>query len=111
MAATVLMTIALTGLGCQNKDSAIPPGPGMDGCTQESIAASSFVPASGAPDVGSGSGVDSGGALHNTLWSFVLGHDPGVATARDIESSFYSGGYDLYAQPELIKSARKPPAP
>ena len=100
---TVVMVIAFSGLGCYNK--------GCDGsCGTTSYYASgqsmtNMYPSSvahwghGASSSGKLPGLRHFGlfspraALHSTLWSFVLGHDPDVPTVREIEASIDSGGY------------------
>lgn len=35
-----------------------------------------------------------GGCVRNTFWSFFIGHDPNVPSARDIEAAYQSGLYN-----------------
>jgi hypothetical protein len=93
MQGTVVLLLALGGLGCQNKRcdafqvvpsvSAQCDAKGYANCV--GMAAHPAWPASG-------SGCDScadyqGGSLRSTLWSFVLGHDPEVRLPEEIEAS------------------------
>jgi hypothetical protein len=115
MPATVLTMIAFFGLGCQNKYSEPGPMPILGGWSQVSPTSGSFATTNGVPGAASlygqcDSDGYSGSVLHDTLWSFVLGRDPSVPTARELEESFYSGGYAEYAQLEMIPSARRPPS-
>jgi hypothetical protein len=101
MQSATVMLIALCGLGCYNKDcsaSVAPPisrdlagysDPGVYSHASAQAAYMSYPPSrfdGYDPSDGSCRAV-----LRATLCSFVLGRDPGVATARDNEASFYSG--------------------
>jgi hypothetical protein len=116
MQGTIVMLIALSGLGCQNKPCGAVPVP------LTSYGSGDWSAANGYPNAGAhpgypayvarrDSGCDGsgypGGALRSTLWSFVLGRDPDVPTAREIEATFDSGGYD---QIHSLPSARRPPS-
>jgi hypothetical protein len=105
MQGAVVILMALGGLGCQNKGCDVLPSPQ----TTRYVSAQSFANACPSRVVPSGyrswsasdntgddcSGYSTRGALRSTLWSFVIGHDPDVATVREIEASFYSGsGHD-----------------
>src|SRR5712692_173737 len=102
MHATVVMLAALSSLGCQNKDCDLRSGPlvscGVSGRVIGNIDVNPYVPSSYPSPHPSGfsdeypSGYP-GGVLRATLWSFLLGHDPDVPTAREIEESFDSGRY------------------
>jgi len=111
-----VLLVAVGGLGCQNKScdgfSARPAASGQcDGhASAISIAPPGSPTESGCPYSGCDALGYPGGALCATLWSFVLGHDPEVIRARDLEGSFYSGGYGRYQQVDSIPSARRPPS-
>jgi hypothetical protein len=116
MQGTVVMLIALSGLGCQNKPCGALPGTLTSYGSGDWSAANGYsnavaqpgYPAYVArPDSGYDHSGYPGGALRSTLWSFVLGRDPDVPTAREIEATFNSGGYD---QIHSLPSARRPPS-
>ena len=102
MQGAVVMLLALGGLGCQNKGCDVfPTAQTTRVASAQSLAhvCPSPVASSGYPACSSshGAGYDSSGytarsAWRSTLWSFVIGHDPDVATVRDIEATFYSTG-------------------
>jgi hypothetical protein len=106
MHGAMVMLLALSGLGCQNKDCNASPAPQAPFCAGVQSSAnvwpgpitSSGYPAWGAlPDTSDdSSGYSCRDALRSTLWSFVLGHDPDVLTAREIEATFYSGSSGRY---------------
>lgn len=76
-------------------DGTAASGPTGDGAT-------SFVPPPPYPVYSGGpfSGLDVhednsfGGCARNTFWSFFIGRDPNVPSARDIEAAYQSGLYD-----------------
>jgi hypothetical protein len=101
MQGAMLMLMALSGLGCQNKigDSGELPA------AVRPIASPAANPAPGAitpppypqysvPGSDDTETADTTywGVLRSTLCSFVLGHDPDVMTAREIEASAYGYG-------------------
>jgi hypothetical protein len=99
MPGAVVMAIALTSLGCHNKSgdvSYLPPASSSIGSgytnpyprytTPSSY--SGFYTRSFSDDV-SDVYPTHWDAVRATLCSFVLGRDPGVATAREIEASVY----------------------
>ena len=114
MQGTVVLLIALSGLGCQNKPSGALPVPLTSYGSGDWSAAHGYPNAVAQPgypayvasrDSGcDGSGYP-GGALRSTLCSFFLGRDPDVPTARQIEATFDSGGYE---QIHSLPSARRP---
>jgi len=99
MHGAVVMVIALSGLGCNNKSCDLgdaPPACSATGCACTNPYAGSAAPSSHSGyDSGSYSSCDSsahtGGAglLRSTIYSFVFGHDPDVLTVREIEESVY----------------------
>jgi len=105
MQATVVMLIALGGLGCQNPVSDRPPalpdaGPSL---ASPSNAVSTVSPAPSPYPVYTGARFDDsdesddesfGSCVRNTFCSFFIGRDPGVPTARQIEAAYYSGQYN-----------------
>jgi hypothetical protein len=107
MQTTVVMVLALSGLGCQNKGCEVFATPPVVNRGYDSnVPAWSGVPSGHPTFSGSTCGVgDSsdypGGRLRSTLWSFVLGRDPEVPSARELECSFYSGrdGYQMATRP------------
>jgi hypothetical protein len=116
MQGTVVMLIALSGLGCQNKgcDVMRAPPAAVARCyvngDPHTVAPSGYPGWSASRYSGyDDSGDSCGGALRNTFISFVLGHDPDVPTVREIEASVDSRGYGDYRQPDSIPSARQPP--
>ncbi len=114
MQATVLMLIALGGLGCQNPASDLPPIPPASAqpvapehpATPSVVPPSATVPASEpAPPpypVYSGGNLfgsrdpseyeSFGDCVRDTICSFFIGRSPDVPSAREIEAA-YRGGY------------------
>lgn len=106
MQATLVLLIAIGGLGCQNPAPDLPPLP-------------SVATAAAAPSVGDPSAVEStfaptpypvyarnpvlfgdipeddslGGCLRDTFCSVFLGRSPGVPSARQIEAAYCAGYY------------------
>ena len=101
MQGAVVILVALGGLGCQNKGCDVLPSPQTTHyASSQSFANTcpSGVTPLGYPSCSAGSSTGDGssgystrGAVRSTLWSFVIGHDPDVATVREIEATFYSG--------------------
>jgi hypothetical protein len=101
MQGATVLAIALTGLGCQNKscDLSNPPPPYRS--FGDSYTYTNPYPHYTTPSYYSGydsrSYADNAwdpypthwDSLRSTLWSLVLGRDPDVATAREIEASVY----------------------
>jgi hypothetical protein len=105
-----VMMLALTGLGCQNKTSVAvdasplpgyqvespPPAIEQGGGNSMSTYSGSFAPTP-YPEIPSRiytrpedpRSPNWHAELRTTLYSFVIGHDPDVATAREIEASIY----------------------
>jgi hypothetical protein len=110
MQASVVMMMALSGLGCQNKScdaSVAPAGYDASGqCAATHVHAGSVAP-SGYPANSAGHSLDNSlqsytlhSSIRSTLWSFVLGHDPdGVPTVAEIEASLASGAYNTATRP------------
>jgi hypothetical protein len=108
MQVSVVMVMALSGLGCQNKDCA-------PSATPQTYYGSSQYTANVYPGSAATSGYSTyaaGGhrrdpasdytfhsSVRSTLWSFIIGRDPDVASAREIEATLYSGGYDASSYP------------
>jgi hypothetical protein len=117
MQGSVVMLIALSGLGCDHKScDVLQAPPTVDGRYGANVDDPSLA-RSGHPAYaplhysgGDESGDSCGGSLRATLWSFVLGHDPDVPTVREIEATFHSGGYGQYRQLSSLPSARRPPS-
>ncbi len=108
MHASVVMVMALSGLGCQNKDCAPSPTPQTyyGSSPYATNAYPGTVTPSGYPAYGTGDyrighpeDYTFHGAVRSTLWSFVIGRDPDVASVREIEATFYSGGYGTSSYP------------
>src|SRR5262249_44881168 len=105
MQGSVVMLIALSGLGCEHKScDVLQAPPTVDGRYGAHADYPTLAP-SGHPAYaplhysgGDASGDSHRGSLRATLWSFVLGRDPDVPTAREIEATFSSGGYGHYRQ-------------
>ncbi len=104
MQATVLMLLALGGLGCQNPVSDRPPSPPVASVPagQPSGSVTSSYPAPSAYATYAGwhgysdgpSDDDSfGSCLRDTVCSFFIGRSPDVPSAREIEAAYYSGRY------------------
>ena len=116
MQGSVVLLIALSSLGCDHKSCGVfPATAAVDG----QYAASANLPSpapSGYPAYaprhyyGGDAAGDSGGTLRGTLCSFILGHDPEVPTARDIEATFDSASYGQYRDINALLSARRPPS-
>jgi hypothetical protein len=117
MQGSVVMLIALSGLGCDHKSCGRFQGPwAVDSPYGAIVDPHSFAPLGYPPmapshHLGGDPSGDScgGGTLRATLWSFVLGRDPDVPTARELEASFYSGGYGQYGQLASRPNERRPP--
>ncbi len=102
MQGSVVVLLALGGLGCQNKGCDVfstPQTTRVASAQTLAYVCPSPVASSGHPacDSSRDTGYDSSGytarsAWRSTLWSFVLGHDPDVPTVREIEATFYSTG-------------------
>jgi hypothetical protein len=101
MQAAVVMLMALTGLGCQNKpvDSTdmpsvltpapAPASPSPEAPTTETTATPPPYPRffpEAYPDIEDLYSTHLG-IMSATLYSFVFGHDPGIASAQEIEAS------------------------
>ena len=105
--AGVVLVLALSGLGCQNKScdaSVVPVGCYASGQPIAHVHAGSVAPtgypASSANHYASDhyAGYDLQSSIRSTLWSFVLGHDPdGVPTVAEIEGGLQSGSYTYSA--------------
>lgn len=106
MQATVVMLIALGGLGCQNPAGDLPPIPpsAVQPATAEPVAASlateppppAYEPYLGASifDMGEPAGHDSfGDCLRDTFCSFFIGRSPDVPSACQIEAAYRAGYY------------------
>ncbi|MGP0065370.1 MAG: hypothetical protein ACLQGP_17430 [Isosphaeraceae bacterium] len=108
MQVSFVMLMALSGLGCQNKGCEASPSPQTyhgSGQYTANVYPGSMAP-SGYPAYGPGGyrighpeDYDFHGAVRSTLWSFVIGRDPDVASAREIEETFYAGGYGASSYP------------
>jgi hypothetical protein len=114
MQATMVMLIALGGLGCQNPVSDLPPilPDVRQSASQPSTDASSVTPespaapASPAPmpypgppqdpfgDPNAGDDDSFGTCVRNTFCSFFIGRDPGIPTAAEIEAAYHAGLYN-----------------
>jgi len=101
MQGAIVMAIALTGLGCQNKSCDLSnPQPAYGSFGATSTYAKPY-PSYATPSSYSGyysrSYTDNAwdpypthwDSLRSTLYSLMLGRDPDVATAREIEASVY----------------------
>jgi hypothetical protein len=103
MQATVVMLIALGGLGCQNPASDLPPLPPVTAGPAEaageapaSALAPTPYPSYVANPVITGDIPEDDsfrGCLRDTFCSFFIGRDPDVPTARQIEAAYYAGQY------------------
>jgi hypothetical protein len=119
MQATVVMLIALGGLGCRNPDSDVPPIPPV--ASQPAAPSSGSVPATTSLPAAASSGSvpadvpapsaypayfgafydggdptddDSfGSCLRDTFCSFFIGRSPDVPSARQIEAAYRAGYY------------------
>jgi hypothetical protein len=103
MQATVVMLIALGGLGCQNPAGDLPPIPSVTASPAQSPPdVPAFTPAPTPYPVYATNPVITGdipeddsfrGCLRDTFCSFFLGRDPDVPTAHQIEAAYYAGQY------------------
>jgi hypothetical protein len=102
MQATVVMLLALGGLGCQNPVSDLPPIPSVSNVPAVPSQGSAFsynpAPSGYATYAGwqgySGDPSDEdsfGSCLRDTFCSFFIGRSPDVPSAREIEAAYYSG--------------------
>jgi hypothetical protein len=102
MQATVVMLLALGGLGCQNPASDLPPLPPVSavpaGQLQGSVPYYNRVPSGYATHAGwPGYGIDPSddesfrSCLRDTFCSFFIGRSPDVPSAREIEAAYESG--------------------
>jgi hypothetical protein len=102
MQATVLMLLALGGLGCQNPVGDLPPIPTVASVPagQSPAYVPSYHPApsgyatdAGWPGFGGepADGESFGDCLRDTFCSFFIGRSPDVPSAREIEAAYYSG--------------------
>ena len=102
MQATVVMLIALGGLGCQNPVDNVPPIPPVAGQpaapSTGSVPAYEPAPSSYTPYYGGG--FDSadpyddesfGACVRDTFCSFFIGRSPDVPSARQIEAAYRAG--------------------
>jgi hypothetical protein len=105
MQATVVMLIALGGLGCANQAGDLPPIPPVAASSAGQPSSDVSPPFAAPPSypVYSGGPFANAGVpdedsfrqcVRNTFCSFFLGRDPGVPTARQIEAAYYSGQYN-----------------
>jgi len=100
MQGAIVMAIALSGLGCANKSCELSDAP--PACSSTDRAHAKPYPSYASSYSGyysrSYGGHDSPaqishlGGLRANLYNFVFGHDPNVATAREIEESVYGRG-------------------
>ena len=105
----LVMVIALSGLGCQNKGGDVAPSAQTHTHSISSPSVSHSHPnhgvGTGCPLHGAAAYSDSTatstfhGAVRSTLWSFVLGRDPDVATASEIEANLEAGRYGAASYP------------
>jgi hypothetical protein len=105
MQATIVMLIALGGLGCQNPAGDLPPlPPVIAGPAELSADTNDSAPApapspypvyAGGPVISGDIPDDDsfGGCLKDTFYSFVFGRSPGVPSAREIEAAYNAGYY------------------
>jgi hypothetical protein len=104
MHATIVMMIALGGLGCQNPDGGVPPIPPIAGqpvaTSGGSVAMGAPAPPSYATYYGGAFAnaefmVDDsfGDCLRDTICSFFIGRSPDVPSARQIEAEYRAGYY------------------
>lgn len=104
MQATVVMLLALGGLGCQNPASDLPPLPPVSGVPAgQSLGSAPYynpVPSgcatyAGCPGYGGDPSDDDsfGRCLRDTFCSFFIGRSPDVPSAREIEAAYHSGRY------------------
>jgi hypothetical protein len=111
---SMVMIIALAGLGCENKPTSASEPPALPDYQVVSPPIPSFQESGYSADGSSNSFsptpypeipshlytlntqpriVDWHAEMRSTLWSFVLGHDPDVSNVREIESSVYGVNY------------------
>ena len=104
MQATVVMLLALGGLGCQNPASDLPPISPVSavpaGQSHGSVPYYNPVPSGYATSAGwPGYGIDPsnddsfGSCLRDTFCSFFIGRSPDVPSSREIEAAYDSGRY------------------
>jgi hypothetical protein len=101
--AGVVLVVALSGLGCQNKScdtSVAPAGYYPSGQAVPHVHTGYAAPSGYQSGSASHSGGDPYGgyglhsSIRSTLWSFLLGRDPdGVPTVAEIEAGLQSGNY------------------
>jgi hypothetical protein len=104
MQATVVMLIALGGLGCQNPVDDIPPIPPV--ANQPAAPSAAPVPAdepappsypryygAGFDSPGPGDDDSFGACLRDTICSFFIGRSPDVPSAHEIEAAYRAGYY------------------
>jgi hypothetical protein len=114
MQATVVMLIALGGMGCQNPVSDLPPvlpdvrqSAGQPSTEASPVTSDSpAAPASPAPtaypgttqspfDYADAADDESfGTCVRNTFCSFFIGRDPGIPTAAEIEAAYHAGQHN-----------------
>jgi len=99
MQGAMVILIALSGLGCQNRavDAGNPPAPPSPIVSSEVDPFPSNAIPPPYPSyypVGDPNSADitRQGALRKTLWSFFLGRDPEVRTPREIEAEIFGYG-------------------
>jgi hypothetical protein len=104
MHATIVMMIALVGLGCQNPEGDAPAIPAIAGqsvaASGGSVAADALTPPSYATYYGGGfASMDLaedesfGACVRDTICSFIIGRSPDVPSARQIEAAYRAGYY------------------
>jgi hypothetical protein len=104
MHATVVMLLAIGGLGCQNPVGDRPPIPpvAVAPAVQSSGSVPSYSPApsgyatyAGRQGYGGDPSDDDsfGSCLRDTVCSLFIGRSPDVPSAREIEAAYYSGRY------------------
>jgi len=101
MQATVVMLIALGGLGCQNPVSDLPPLPPVVAAERPQDTPADYPPPAPYPGytanpVISGDITEDdslGGCLRDTFCSFIIGRSPDVPSAREIEAAYHAGYY------------------
>jgi hypothetical protein len=105
MAGAFLIALSLTGLGCQNKIpnmNDVPPVFSATAASPSDVAYGAYPTPTYSGYFQRSYGDDVADvypthwdAVHATIWSFVIGRDPQVPTAAEIESSVYAntGGH------------------
>jgi hypothetical protein len=106
MQATVIMLIALSGLGCQNPNPVndLAPMPSVTSDSSRPIPASvpsynaaptAYTAYTGGPGtfVEASDDLSFGECARKTFCSFFIGRDPDVPGAREIEAAYYAGLY------------------